>query len=104
MQDMQMQDVIKQQIAQHPVIIYMKGSATAPMCGFSARAVSILRECGCAFTTIDVLDNPELRQAIKVYSDWPTIPQIYIKQQFIGGSDILAAMYDSGELQLLLKD
>ena len=101
---MTVQDKIKQQIAENPIILYMKGNAELPMCGFSARAVTILKSCGAKFTTVDVLQDEEIRQGIKAYSNWPTIPQLYIKGEFIGGSDIVAEMYEAGELQEMLKD
>lgn len=100
---MSIQDTIKQQIAENDIIIYMKGNAELPMCGFSARAVNILKSCGATFTAVDVLKDEEIRQGIKVYSNWPTIPQLYIKGEFIGGSDIIAEMYEAGELQELIK-
>jgi len=94
---------IKQQINENAVIIYMKGTPDAPQCGFSARAANVLKTCGIPFAAVNVLDNPELRQGIKEYSNWPTIPQVYINQQFIGGSDIVAEMHENGELQELIK-
>ena len=100
---MSIQDKIKQQIAENNIILYMKGNAELPMCGFSARAVNILKSCGATFATIDVLKDEEIRQGIKVYSNWPTIPQLYVKGEFIGGSDILAEMFEAGELQELVK-
>ncbi|HVE43756.1 MAG TPA: Grx4 family monothiol glutaredoxin [Gammaproteobacteria bacterium] len=93
---------IKQQIEQNNIILFMKGNAELPMCGFSARAVNILKSCGAVFATVDVLQDEELRQGIKVYSNWPTIPQLYIKGEFIGGSDIMAEMFEAGELQPLV--
>lgn len=101
---MTIQSKIAQQIVDNPVLIYIKGSADAPACGFSARVISILQDYGVKFTAINVLDDAELRQAIKEYSNWPTIPQIYIKQQFIGGGDILAQMHESGELKQLFQN
>ena len=101
---MSTQDQIKQQIQDNPIIIYMKGSADFPQCGFSSKAVSILNACGAKFTVINVLEHPEIRDGIKVFSNWPTIPQLYIKGEFIGGSDIMIEMYESGELQELVKD
>lgn len=98
------QELIKQQIEQNPVILYMKGTPQFPQCGFSSHATKILKECGVAFASVNVLENPEIRQGIKEYSNWPTIPQLYIKGQFIGGSDIIAEMYESGELQELVKE
>jgi monothiol glutaredoxin len=100
---MSIQEKIKQQITENDVIIYMKGNAELPMCGFSARAVQILKSCGVKFATVDVLQDEEIRNGIKVYSNWPTIPQLYIKGEFIGGSDIIAEMYEAGELQGLLQ-
>jgi monothiol glutaredoxin len=100
---MSIQDKIKQQITENNIIIYMKGNAEMPMCGFSARAVNILKTCGAPFATIDVLQDEEIRNGIKIYSNWPTIPQLYVKGEFIGGSDIIAEMYEAGELQELIK-
>ncbi len=99
---MSIQEKIKQQVTEHEVVLFMKGSAELPMCGFSARATNILKACGVPFTTVDVLKDEEIRNGIKVYSNWPTIPQLYIKGEFIGGSDIMAEMYEAGELQSLL--
>lgn len=98
------QDKIKQQIAENDIILYMKGNASMPMCGFSARSVNMLKQCGVKFATIDVLQDEEIRQGIKAYSNWPTIPQLYIKGEFIGGSDIMAEMFESGELQKSVKE
>lgn len=100
---MSIQEKIKQQIAENNIIIYMKGNADMPLCGFSARAVNILKSCGARFAAVDVLQDEEIRQGIKVYSNWPTIPQLYVKGEFIGGSDIIAEMYDTGELQQLIQ-
>ena len=97
-------DLIKKQIEENEVILYMKGTAQFPQCGFSSRAVSILKACGVEkFATINVLEEPEIRQGIKEFSNWPTVPQLYIKGDFVGGSDIMGEMYESGELQELLK-
>lgn len=101
---MNTQEKIKQQITDNAIILYMKGNAELPMCGFSARAVNLLKSCGAEFATVDVLQDEEIRQGIKVFSNWPTIPQLYVKGEFIGGSDILAEMYEAGELQQLIKD
>lgn len=101
---MSMVEEIKQQIESNAIIIYMKGTPDAPQCGFSARAANTLKACGAPFTAVNVLDNPDIRQGIKEYSNWPTIPQVYIKQQFIGGSDIVAEMYENGELQQLIQE
>lgn len=100
---MSIQEKIQQQITENPVVIYMKGNAQMPMCGFSAQAVKLLKSCGTPFACIDVLQDDEIRQGIKVFSNWPTIPQLYVKGEFIGGSDIMLEMYESGELQTLLK-
>jgi len=87
----------------HAVVLFMKGSAQFPMCGFSGRAVQILKACGVTnFKTINVLEDEEIRQGIKDYANWPTIPQLYINGEFVGGSDIMMEMYQSGELQPLL--
>ena len=100
---MNIQDKIKQQIAENDIVLYMKGNAEMPMCGFSARAVNILKSCGVKFATVDVLQDETIRQGIKVFSNWPTIPQLYIKGEFVGGSDIIAEMHEAGELQELVK-
>lgn len=95
---MDAQDKIKAQLEENDVMLYMKGSATFPQCGFSGKAIEILKACGAKFDTVDVLSNPDIREGIKQYSNWPTIPQLYIKGEFIGGSDIMMEMYQSGEL------
>ena len=87
------------------ILLFMKGSAAFPMCGFSGRAVQILKACGVdpdALKTVNVLEDDEIRQGIKEYSNWPTIPQLYVRGEFIGGSDIMMEMYQSGELQQVL--
>ena len=86
------------------VVLFMKGSALFPQCGFSSRAVSILDHLGVGFETVDVLQDAEIRQGIKAYSDWPTIPQLYVKGEFVGGSDIMMEMFQAGELQQLLDE
>jgi monothiol glutaredoxin len=86
------------------VVLFMKGTALFPQCGFSSRAVAILDHLGVKFETFDVLQDPEVRQGIKAYSDWPTIPQLYVKGEFLGGSDIMMEMYEAGELQQLFED
>jgi len=96
---MDIQDKIKAQLEENDVMLYMKGSAMFPQCGFSGRAVEILKACGAKFDTVDVLSNPDIREGIKQFSNWPTIPQLYIKGEFIGGSDIMMEMYQNGELQ-----
>jgi monothiol glutaredoxin len=85
------------------VVLFMKGSALFPQCGFSSRAVAILDHLEVPYETVDVLQDQEIRQGIKEFSDWPTIPQLYVKGQFVGGSDIMMEMFESGELQQLLK-
>lgn len=99
---MDVQQRIEQELASHPVILFMKGSPDFPQCGFSAQAVAVLRACGANFDTLNILEDPELREALKVYSSWPTFPQLYVKGELIGGSDILVEMYQAGELQPLL--
>ena len=95
---------IRQTVTGHPVVLYMKGTPKAPQCGFSANAVAMLDACGAKDVfTVDVLTNPEIRQGIKTYANWPTIPQLYVKGEFVGGSDIMGEMYQSGELQKLLS-
>ena len=102
---MSVQERIKQTVTGNRIVLYMKGSAQAPMCGFSATAVQILNSCGVNdLVTVDVLADPDVRQGIKEYANWPTIPQLYIKGEFVGGSDILREMYQSGELQKMLQD
>jgi monothiol glutaredoxin len=84
------------------IVLFMKGTALFPQCGFSSRAVAILDRLGANYQTVDVLQDPEIRQGIKEYSDWPTIPQLYVHGEFVGGSDIMMEMFESGELQELL--
>jgi monothiol glutaredoxin len=101
---MSTQDTIRQTVTSNPVVLFMKGSPRMPMCGFSAAATQILNLCGVPdFVAIDVLQDPEIRQGIKEYANWPTIPQLYVKGEFVGGSDIMREMYQSGELQRLLE-
>jgi monothiol glutaredoxin len=101
---MSMQETIKQQVKDNKVVLYMKGSPDFPQCGFSARAVQVLRACGIDdIYSVDVLEDPDIRQGIKDYANWPTIPQLYVNGEFVGGSDIITEMYQSGELQKLLK-
>jgi monothiol glutaredoxin len=101
---MNTQEKIKEQVTTHPVVLYMKGTPNAPQCGFSAHAVKVLNACGVDnLYTVDVLSEPEIRQGIKEYSNWPTIPQLYINGEFVGGSDIVSEMYQSGELQKILQ-
>ena len=92
-------DIVKQ----NDVVLFMKGTALFPQCGFSSRAIAILDRLGSPYETVDVLQDPEIRQGIKQFSDWPTIPQLYVKGEFVGGSDIMMEMFESGELQQLLR-
>jgi monothiol glutaredoxin len=94
---------IEQTVSSNKVVLYMKGNPEQPMCGFSARAAGILMEIGVPFVAVDVMADPEVREAIKEYGNWPTIPQLYINKELIGGSDIMMEMFSSGELQDLLK-
>ena len=100
---MSVQDTIKEQVQGHPVVLYMKGSPQLPQCGFSATATQILKMSGATEVfTVDVLQNPEIRDGIKQFANWPTIPQLYVNGEFVGGCDIMREMYQSGELQKLL--
>jgi monothiol glutaredoxin len=102
--DMDTNELIKQQVAENAIVLYMKGSPEAPMCGFSAAAVQMLEACGVEdVATVNVLADENVRQGIKEYSNWPTIPQLYINGEFVGGSDIMREMYQSGELQKLFE-
>lgn len=95
---------IKKDIAENDVVLYMKGTQKIPQCGFSSVVAQILTHLGVNFKDVNVLADPELREGIKQFSDWPTIPQLYVKGEFIGGCDIAKEMFESGELQQLLKD
>ena len=100
------QQRIDELVKNNEITLFMKGNASFPMCGFSGRAIQILKACGVEpkqITTVNVLDDAEIRQGIKEYSNWPTIPQLYIKGEFIGGSDIMMEMYESGELQKVIN-
>ena len=94
---------IDELIKSNDVVLFMKGTALFPQCGFSSRAIAILDHVGAKYETIDVLQDAEIRQGIKEYADWPTIPQLYVKGQFVGGSDIMMEMFESGELQQLIN-
>ena len=96
-------DRIDQLIKANDVVLFMKGTALFPQCGFSSRAVAILERLGTGFETVDVLQDPEIRQGVKEYSDWPTVPQLYVHGQFVGGSDIMMEMFETGELKQLLE-
>lgn len=99
------QDFIRDTVNEHTVVLFMKGTAQAPQCGFSARVIQILRAVGLTqVVTINVLDDEEVREGIKVFADWPTIPQLYIKGEFVGGSDIISEIFENGELETMLKE
>ncbi len=100
---MDTQERIRQAVTNHPVVLFMKGSPQFPQCGFSASAVQILKACGADKPfTVDVLQDDEIRQGIKEYANWPTIPQLYVNGEFVGGADIMREMYQSGELQTMI--
>jgi len=97
-------EFVRTTVTEHPVVLFMKGTAQFPQCGFSGRAVQILKSCAVKnMVTVNVLEDEEVRQAVKDFANWPTVPQLYVNGQFVGGSDIMAEMYESGELQELLK-
>jgi monothiol glutaredoxin len=96
-------DEIRDEVAANRVLVYMKGTPSFPMCGFSAATVEALRDVGCPFGHVNILEDPEKREAIKAYSNWPTIPQVYVAGKFVGGCDIVREMHASGELQRLVK-
>ncbi len=95
---------IESQLAGNPVLLYMKGTPAFPQCGFSGRAVQILQHCGAPFTHVNIFEDPELRDALKTYSNWPTYPQLYIKGELVGGCDIIMDLFQQGELQKMLQD
>ena len=95
---------ISEIVGDNDVVLFMKGTPLFPQCGFSSRAVAILDHCGVGYESVDVLQDMEIRQGIKTYSDWPTIPQLYVKGEFIGGSDIMMEMFEAGELKQLMDD
>lgn len=98
------QTFIKETVTNNPVVLFMKGTAQFPMCGFSGRAIQLLKAAGATgVVTVNVLENDDIRQGIKEYSNWPTIPQLYVNGEFVGGSDILSEMFESGELQALFN-
>jgi monothiol glutaredoxin len=101
--DTTVQQRISQEVTDNPVVLYMKGTPVFPQCGFSAAVVQILSHLGVKFKGIDVLTDPGIRQGIKEFSNWPTIPQLYVKGEFIGGCDIIREMYETGELQQVLE-
>jgi monothiol glutaredoxin len=97
-------DRIRKDISENDIVLYMKGTAVFPQCGFSAAVVQVLNNLGLSFRDIDVLSDPSLRQGIKDFTNWPTIPQLYVKGEFIGGCDIVRELYANGELQTLLRE
>ena len=102
----ELSDVVKlidSQVKENTVMLYMKGTPSRPQCGFSSQAVRILNAVGADFSSVNVLEYPTIREGVKIYSEWPTIPQLYVKGEFVGGCDIITAMYNDGELQKLLK-
>jgi len=99
---MSAQDRIKDQISKDSIVLYMKGTPQFPQCGFSGQSVQILKACGAEFASYDVLTDPEIRQGVKDYANWPTIPQLYINGEFVGGCDIMTDLYNSGELQKMV--
>lgn len=102
---MDTQELIRKTVTENPIVLFMKGTAQFPQCGFSGRAIQLLKANGAQnIVTVNVLENEAIRQGVKEYANWPTIPQLYIKGEFIGGSDIMAEMHESGELKALLQD
>lgn len=97
-------DQIKSDVTTNPVVLYMKGTPVFPQCGFSARVVQILSHVGVPFKGVNILEDQELREGIKAFANWPTIPQLYVKGEFVGGCDIVTEMFQSGELQTLMED
>lgn len=95
---------IRQQIAENPILLYMKGSPKFPSCGFSAQAVQIMAQCGQRFAYVDILQNPDIRAELPKFANWPTFPQLWVEGELIGGCDIMIEMYQSGELQKLLQE
>lgn len=103
-QQVSVQDFIRQTVTENPVVLFMKGTAQFPQCGFSGRAIALLKENGVRkLVTVNVLEDDEIRQGIKDYANWPTVPQLYVKGEFVGGSDIMAEMHASGELRKVLE-
>lgn len=96
-------ETIKQQITENPVILYMKGSPNAPQCGFSQRTSQAVMSCGQRFAYVDILSNPDIREALKQYANWPTYPQLWVNGELVGGCDIVTEMFESGELKTLLE-
>jgi len=101
---MDAKEFVRKTVTENPIVLFMKGNAQFPQCGFSGRAVQLLKSCGVKnLVTINVLEDEAVRQGVKEYANWPTVPQLYVKGEFVGGSDIMTEMYESGELQDLLK-
>jgi monothiol glutaredoxin len=101
---MEVQQLIKEQVTSNPVVLYMKGTPKAPMCGFSSTAVQILQACNLPlFFSVNVLEDQSIRDGVKTFSNWPTVPQLYIRGEFVGGCDIMKEMYQSGELKTMLE-
>ncbi|HVS23368.1 MAG TPA: Grx4 family monothiol glutaredoxin [Gammaproteobacteria bacterium] len=100
---MDVNERIKKQLESHPVLLYMKGTPDFPQCGFSAKTVSVLRALGAKFAYINIFEDPEIREGLKVYSSWPTFPQLYVNGELIGGCDIAVELFESGELQKILE-
>ena len=100
---MSIMDAIKEQIEENSILLYMKGTPQQPQCGFSAKTVQALMACGERFAYINILDNPEIRENLKSFSNWPTFPQLYVKGELVGGCDIVTEMYESGELKELVS-
>ena len=101
---MDVMDKIKHQIESNPVLLYMKGTPDFPQCGFSGRAIQILEHCGTPFAYINIFENPDIRENLKSYSNWPTFPQLFINGELVGGSDIMMELFQSGELQKMLAE
>ncbi|MDY6798586.1 MAG: Grx4 family monothiol glutaredoxin [Pseudomonadota bacterium] len=101
---MDINETIKSQLEENPILLYMKGTPQAPQCGFSARTVQALMSCGERFAFVNILDNQELREALKVYSSWPTYPQLYINGELVGGCDVVLEMSENGELEKAVKE
>jgi monothiol glutaredoxin len=102
--DITVQDRIRQEITGTPVVLFMKGTPVFPQCGFSAAVVQILSPMGVKFKGVDVLSDPSVRQGVKEFSNWPTVPQLYVKGEFVGGCDIVREMFETGELKTLLEE
>ncbi len=101
---MDIMEQIKEQIESHDILLYMKGSPKLPQCGFSSKAIQVLMSCGEQFAFVDILANPEIRANLPKYANWPTFPQLWIKGELVGGSDILIDMHNSGDLQKMIKE